>query len=227
MVAVGEISSKLAHEIKNPLAAIRGSVQLLSKGNIANRDKLTNLIIKETDRLDNLLKDFFSLSKKREPEFLTFNVVELVNEILFLNMNDFERIGKDNYDLILIDRYPNGLVYSDVDLLRQILINLINNAIDESFNFENKNKIEIEVLEVNERVQVTIRDNCGGIDKEIFNDIFLPFVSKKLKGSGIGLSVVKSLVDQLFIDLSYKNQKENDKVIGTEFILSIGRDKNS
>ncbi len=222
-VAVGEISSKLAHEIKNPLAAIRGSVQLLAKGSVVNHQKLTNLIIKETDRLDNLLKDFFSLSKKREPEFEEVNIVELVNEILFLNMSEVSLKEKEHFDLILSDGYPNGIVYSDINLLRQILINLINNAIDESHKFEKKNTIEIEIIEVSGRVQVTVRDDCGGIDKEIFHDIFLPFVSKKLKGSGIGLSVVKSLVDQLYIDLSYRNIKEDDAVIGTEFVLLIDK----
>jgi len=222
---IGEISSNLAHEIKNPLAAIRGSVQMLSNGNITNREKLTNLIIKETDRLDNLVKDFFAISKKREIEFEVFNVIELSNEILFLIMNNIEITGIKTYDLILIDEYPKGIVYSDRNLLKQILINLINNAIDESFKSKNKNRIEIKITAENEKVKIVVKDNCGGIDSEIFENIFLPFVSKKLKGSGLGLSVVKSLTDQLMIDLSYRNFKKNSEVIGTEFILSINKEK--
>ena len=191
------ITRSIAHEIKNPLGGIKGAAQLL-ESELSNEQKnYTNIIISEVDRLKNYVNRM--LGPKNEPLLESINihtVIDRVINILSTNKNT-ESIFIRNFDPSI----PN--VRIDKDMIIQSLLNIVKNAqeaITESGKIELKTRIDrnytINSIRYNLVAVLSIIDNGIGISDEIQNKLFLPLVTDKTEGSGLGLSISQRLVSE-------------------------------
>ena len=194
------LSALLAHEIKNPLAGIRGAAELLKSGH-PDPNALTGLIISETDRIAALLTRMESLAGGKDIDRSPVNIHEVINHCITLAQNSF---GQEFEIVSLFDpSLPD--TEGDRDLLIQSLLNLIKNACEAS---DKKQKIIIRTfynLGVHYAVArqagqavaplvIEIEDHGNGISPELKEHIFDPFVTNKAQGTGLGLALVASTI---------------------------------
>lgn len=187
LAAVGRLASGMAHEIRNPLASISGSVQLLLEGaNLSEEDnRLMEIVLRETDRLSTILTDFLVFAKPRPPEIETFNVAELFFELGNILAADprFSRVN------IEIDCQTDSCLKADRNMMHQALWNLLINATDAMTGV---GTIRLSFSDTLKRLSV--EDSGPGIAPEIRKTVFDPFFSTKEKGTGLGLTTVFSIV---------------------------------
>ena len=194
------LSALLAHEIKNPLAGIRGAAELLKSGH-PNPDALTGLIISETDRIAALLTRMESLAGGKDIDRAPVNIHEVINHCITLAQNSFGQ----GFEIVSLFDPSLPDTEGDRDLLIQSLLNLIKNACEAS---DKKHKIIIRTfynLGVHYAVArqagqavaplvIEIEDHGNGISPELKDHIFDPFVTNKAQGTGLGLALVASTI---------------------------------
>lgn len=210
----GKLSAVIAHEIRNPLASLRGSVEYLSETVMLDEDnkKVFNILIREIERLNKIINDFLYYTRISEPEKTNIYVKNLIDEIWFeLTFSD-----KKRSNFIYKFQGDNELVLlGDPNQIRQAFMNLILNAIEAMELKNNLNGSIIVTCEKNgKEVVITFEDEGGGIPENIINKVFDPFFSTKEKGTGIGLSIVYKIVQEHGGSIKVRN---TDK--GTQFIL--------
>lgn len=192
-----EFTSNISHEFKTPIASIQGFAKLLEDENISEEDKkeYISIIIEESERLANLSSNLQNLSKIENREFFNKNEAIILDEqirkcIIILN----QKLEDKNIDISMNEK--NIKILGNEDLLQQVWINLINNAI--KYNNEN-GKIEVILDENKDYAIVEIKDNGIGIEKEKQERIFEKFYqvdkSHSTEGSGLGLAIVKEILD--------------------------------
>ncbi|GFO57958.1 PAS domain-containing sensor histidine kinase [Geomonas silvestris] len=194
LAAVGALSARMAHEIRNPLAAISGSVQLVALREWADeKDKrLFSIILRETDRLDGLLRDFLLYAKPATPAKVPLQLRGLISELSPLLARDprLERVNIEN-------RVPGHIVVVfDKDQCKQVFWNLIVNGA-EAMSGEGRIVIDASVQRGGEADQVRIRvkDNGQGMSESDVNRVFEPFFTTKKGGTGLGLATVYRIVE--------------------------------
>jgi two-component system sensor histidine kinase PilS (NtrC family) len=191
MAAMGEIAAGMAHEIKNPLASISGSIQLLKEDMRDNphQERLMRIILREAERLSHLVNDFLMFSKPPAGKTEPFELGKRIEEIVDL----FNKDVKCSERIIISTHITPGIwVNMDPVHLHQILWNLLLNA---SESIENKGNIEVEMSsQKNKNAMVEIKDNGCGIPDEILKSIFDPFFTTKRSGTGLGLSIVHNIL---------------------------------
>ncbi len=186
------ITRSIAHEIKNPLGGIKGAAQLLKNEINEDYKDYTNIIINEVNRLTSYIDKM--LGPKKEPNFKEENIHKLIDNVLVIlgtKNNNFIRNYDPSIPLIRIDR----------DMLTQTLINIIKNAqeaILENGQIEIKTRIDrnftINSIKHKLVAVISIIDDGVGIDEDIKNKLFLPLITNKQNGSGLGLSISQRLV---------------------------------
>ena len=216
--ATGEMAAGLAHEIKNPLASLSGAIQLLADEikNDYNKVKLTQIIKRESDRLNSLVNNFLLFAKPKTCEIKKIYLAEKIDEIIDLlkkdtTLNSRIKFSTEYEDNIWIEMNP--------DHLTQILWNILLNAAE---SIENRGEIKI-ILSVFSKKNVTVEiiDNGCGIPQENISSIFNPFFSSKQTGSGLGLSIVHRILN--FYDS--KIMVYNNSIGGTVFKFTLKRVK--
>jgi two-component system sensor histidine kinase PilS (NtrC family) len=198
LAVIGELSARLAHEIRNPLAAISGSVQVISAEFDATgpEAQLLNVVVRESDRLNQLLKDFLSYARPRPLCAGLVNVTMLVQEVVELFRNDPDAVG---VELQIISSREDCCGEIDGEALTQCVTNLVRNALQCSPVDGGRVVVEIDTPKDGdgEDLYVSVADNGPGIPPEEIDRIFFPFHSSKEGGTGLGLSVVKSLTEAM------------------------------
>ncbi|MGC8872682.1 MAG: ATP-binding protein [Caldimicrobium sp.] len=196
------ITRILLHEIKNPLASIKGFTQYLQKKELLkNAEKPLAIILKESIRIENLLKDLSNFSFPKEAEIKPFNLRELLIEIT----HSFRFL----YEEIKIELSFEGKIFeikSDPEKLKSILINLIDNALQASLE-AGKEKVEVTLKEQEGYYIIQIKDWGSGIDQEVLPHIFEPFYTTKSKGTGLGFAIVKNFCEELGIKINLISEK--------------------
>jgi PAS domain S-box-containing protein len=200
LTTLGEVSAGIAHEIRNPLAGIKSSAQVLedsfSPGDF--RAELIRRIIKEIDRSNELLKKFFKFAKPGAPRqdyIVVENIIKGVQVLLASKMNKKNIIYNTSFD----KNVPK--VYVDENQLEQVLINLFLNAID-ALEEGGSLSVATSVItapgdaEKRPMVAVQIEDHGCGIEKDNIKKIFNPFFTTKSDGVGLGLSISSRLVEE-------------------------------
>jgi len=193
MASLGEISAGLAHELRNSMGALLGYCKMLKKGIEEGNAtyQIVESIMAESLALENLLQRFLDFAKPLEVKWIKFDLAELIRECI--------RVAQEKRpELKYSFRVESGLpsLTADSLLLRQVFQNLIQNSIEA---LENKGEIEIRLQKIEERekplIQIIIQDNGSGIPDENLENIFKPFFTSKEKGIGLGLSLVKKIID--------------------------------
>ena len=197
----------LGHEIKNPLAGIKGAAQLLARQVDEKSRALTELIVNEVDRIARLLDQMQKLGRSERTELAPANI-HLLIERAIRSLRAANRAMPEisiNYDPSLPD------VYIDADGMVQVLINLLQNAIDAlhgrldgvigiSTRYVMSGALrdtDIDRRAIKLPVEIAISDNGAGVPDHIADELFSPFVTTKRDGQGLGLAIVRKLVQQM------------------------------
>jgi two-component system sensor histidine kinase PilS (NtrC family) len=192
LASMGEMAAGMAHELKNPLAALAGSIQMLAeeRNGTPAYDRLLQIALRETGRLNDLLTNFLMFARpptgKRQPMRLD----RAVGEIVSLFERDSARAGH----IRLVRRMaPDVWVAMDAVHLKQVLWNLLLNAAQA---IEGPGEIGVEVSSNrNGTAQIRVRDTGCGISEELKASIFDPFFTTKADGTGLGLSLVHRILE--------------------------------
>ncbi|QWV95054.1 PAS domain-containing protein [Geomonas oryzisoli] len=195
LAAVGELSARMAHEIRNPLAAISGSVQLVAlRPWVDEKDeRLFSIILRETDRLDGLLRDFLFYAKPNQPTKVPLNLHRVISDLCALLATDPRLEGVE-----IVHEIPADLVVQfDKDQCTQVFWNLLVNAAEA---ITGGGSISIEGAAVlghggRGEVRISIRDNGSGMSPEDVKRVFEPFFTTKKGGTGLGLATVYRIVE--------------------------------
>ena len=198
--AVAALSASLAHEIRNPLASIRSSVEQLAR--VARDDPddrlLADLIVRESDRLSRLLGEFLDFSRVRASHFVTVDLTAVVRGAAEL-VREHPDTGPG---VEIVVRGESVEVDADEDLLHRIATNLILNAA-QAMNGAGRIEAVVDIpeprelprgAEIEHPVRLRVRDDGPGIDPELQLRLFQPFVSGRPGGSGLGLAIVQRAV---------------------------------
>ncbi|PIV80555.1 hypothetical protein COW53_09045 [bacterium CG17_big_fil_post_rev_8_21_14_2_50_64_8] len=188
MAAVGEMAASIAHEIRNPLASIRGSVELLA-GELdleGNLDQLLSLVLKESGRVNTIINDFLAYSRMRPTSLRRFSAEEFLGEVeLQAIQHVVANGGKVEVDFRC---EPADLeVRADPSQLTQLVLNLVINACEA---MEYAGKIELTLAKGSDSYLLEISDTGPGIDADMAEDLYTPFKTTKEKGTGLGLAMV-------------------------------------
>ena len=192
LAAIGELSANMAHEIRNPLASLKGSIEILKEGALTkdHGEKLMNIAISEMDRLNKIITDFLTYSRPRQPEFFKFDLHTVLDETI-----DLLKSSLVNADGIIIRKTFEGSneITADPQKLRQVFLNLGMNAIE---SLQNRGQLTIGTRRLNDHVIISFQDSGIGIPRENLNDIFYPFYTTKDKGTGLGLSIAYRIIEE-------------------------------
>jgi len=218
-----DLLANVSHDLKTPLTMIKAYAEMIrdiNKEDEKKRKENLNIIIDETDRLNILVNDILSLSKleanQETLELSEFDLVDLINNII----KKYNIIKEtENYKFIL--KMPKkAIVLGDVNKISQVIYNLINNAI----NYTGDDlTITIEVIEKKKSYLVNIIDTGKGIKEEELNLIWNKYYKNEKNhkrnkvGTGVGLSIVKNILDRHKFNYGVKSKKGN----GTTFYFEI------
>ncbi|MFH1459119.1 MAG: ATP-binding protein [Candidatus Omnitrophota bacterium] len=195
LLAIGKLAANTAHEIRNPLASISGCVEAL-KENLdlsGNNKKLFELIIKETNRLNDIINGLLEYVKPRQLQIARVSLSELIEEVIFLVKNN--KFFNANIILKNESNDQNLKINCDPQQIKQVLFNLLINAV-EAIEKSGKIIIKHKYLEAIDQVQIEISDNGQGIGPQQLENLFEPFSSGRDKGVGLGLAIVLSIVKE-------------------------------
>ena len=200
-LSMSRMSALLAHEIKNPLAGIKGAAQLLEMELPEAHHELSHMIVSETDRITSLLQRIENLSSDAPVRFETVNIHEVLDHCLKITSASFGRHLeiKRSYDPSLPD------IQADREMLVQCFINLFKNASEateegDSLSLQTSYSLTRYVTTQTSRklihlpLQIAIKDSGKGVSDDLQAHIFEPFVSNKSGGSGLGLAMVASVI---------------------------------
>jgi two-component system, NtrC family, sensor histidine kinase HydH len=211
--AIGQLSAGLAHEIRNPLASIAGAASILrrSESTGAKYAKCVDIIDSECKRLNGLLTNFLNFARPRPPQFQTIQVDGVLDNVIQLAHH---ATGKKRIEFRKeVDPELPGL-YCDPEQLRQVLLNLMINAIEAS----QEGCAVTLVAERRERSFVIhVIDEGSGMAPEHIDRLFDPFFTTKETGTGLGLSVAHQIVGQMGGLLSARRNPER----GMSFSISL------
>ncbi len=196
LAAVGELSAAIAHEIRNPLASISGSVEMLDGNGDDDDDRLLmDIIVREVDRLDHLIIDFLEYSRPRKLQTSPHDAIPVIREVIRLFRHQADRSD------IAVD-FPgqhdyHPIVDIDPESFRQILWNLLKNAADALRSRpRDRRLIRIDVeLTDDDRAVFSVEDDGSGIDEEHRTRIFEPFFTTRDNGTGLGLAITYRLLE--------------------------------
>ena len=199
--AVAELSASLAHEIRNPLASIRSSVEQLARSKHADEDErfLSGLIVRESDRLSRLLSEFLDFARVRATHFTPLDLHTVVVAVVRLI-----RAHPDcRADAVITVEGEHVMLEGDEDLLHRVIANLVLNAV-QAARGPVKITVSMAAVQASEiphgtnlehAVRLQVRDNGPGIPEEVRERLFQPFVSGRSGGSGLGLAIVQRAVE--------------------------------
>jgi two-component system sensor histidine kinase PilS (NtrC family) len=191
LAAVGEMAAGIAHEIKNPLASMSGSIQLLRTGVDVTpvAKKLMDIVLRETDRLNTLANDFLLFARPRSDKTEPVEIYSAIGDTLEL----FKEDGiLENRITVVQDLAGEAWTEMDSEHARQIFWNLLLNAAEA---IDGTGTIRVSSTTADDVVQVVVEDDGCGMSEETISRIFDPFYTTKTHGTGLGLSIVYRLLE--------------------------------
>lgn len=198
LVQLGTMASTVAHELRNPLGIIEGTNDLIKKKYGDHQDELFEYIPLEIRRLNGLIDDLLKFARQPKINPRLVNLRQLLERIkLSFAPAERQRLAMEIPD-------QPATFSTDPDLLEQILLNLLRNAIQATAN---GGEVALNVASPGKKsVQIEIRDSGNGIPEDQLNNIFKPFFTTREKGSGLGLAISKRLVEALNGEISIRSR---------------------
>lgn len=221
LAAVGQLAAGIAHEIRNPLASMSGSIQLLATSFEKVDDeqkKLISITLKETDRLNGLISEFLEFVRPNLPMEDKVDISKLLKDCL-----ELLQLNKSVVTPLLdLNIQTTKSIQANRDKLKQVFLNIMINA---CHAMEKKDSPQLKVSSVmtsesgREQIEVRIRDNGTGMDEKTRKKIFEPFFTTKPKGTGLGLAIVHKILEAH--DAQVDVESEQGANSGTEFIIKF------
>ena len=195
LALIGEMAAGLAHEMRNPLASITGSIELIKQvRNLDETDeRLMQIIFRGRDRLESFVRDFLLLARPIPATRELVDVNEITEEVLENIKLSGDWMNEITINCIFAEKM---IAYANKEQIRQVIYNLVLNAV-QAMKEGGVLTIKIQLIKHlnQEGVEITITDTGCGIEEKNLNQIFEPFYTKKDKGTGLGLTIVGRIVD--------------------------------
>ncbi len=217
LAAVGRIASHIAHEIRNPLVTMGGYARRIVQ---LARDvpktgesiaKAATVVLKESERLEKTLSNVMDFSRASHFIMEFNNINEVISDTYELLKNLFQE-RRLKVDLKLDDGIP--LVKSDFNQMKQVMLNLFQNAIDAT---PPEGTVTVATGANGDRITVSVKDSGLGMADDDIHRIFEPFYSTKVTGVGLGLSIVKKIITDHNGEVSVTSKKDG----GSEFLINL------
>ena len=213
LTALGELSAGMAHEIRNPLGAIKGAVEILNDdyGPEDAKYEFIQILLKETDRLNNIVQEFLGFARPKQPEFQQADLNEAIESVLTLTAQEAKKAGvkaEMRLDPLI------GKCSLDAGLLRQAFLNLVLNAIQA---MEGGGVLTIESILRGNIAEISISDTGDGISEENRKKLFSPFFTTKKTGTGLGLAITYRIIENHRGTINVTSEPGH----GTTFMVSI------
>ncbi len=213
--AIGATAGMVGHDIRNPLQAILGDIYLLKEylklmpESDTKQEVSLSLDDIETnvDYINKIVADLQDYSRTIIPDYKSFNLSRLITSVL-------QSVSRHDQIRISVDVDASFEFTSDSAILRRVLTNLVVNAFQA---MPNGGKLTLSSSQSNEKVLITVQDTGSGIPEEIKPKLFSPMMTTKAKGQGLGLAVVKRLIEALNGTITFESQAGK----GTKFILAL------
>lgn len=214
LAAVGQLAAAIAHEIRNPLASISGSVEMLKMFVDAGEDeeRLMNIVIREIDRLNGLISEFLEYTRSRRRSRVSVSLHDIIMETVELFRMD-RRLAGDVQVHVDLEALSRENILADVEGMRQVFWNLLRNAAEA---MQGQGQIQIQVVAMEGAYQadgqwgleralspggehggyrILVADDGPGIPAEVQAHIFEPFFTTKQEGTGLGLATIYRIVE--------------------------------
>jgi signal transduction histidine kinase len=190
--SLGELASGMAHEIRNPLSGVRGAAEVLAKEDTppAARREFASLLESEVARLDRVVRNFLDFARPPRAEASRVAVREAADGVLLLVRSEAGVRGVS----VANDVPPETAVRADPDLLRQVLLNVVLNAVQAQ---DGGGRVAVTAARDGEGVRIDVTDGGPGVPEAIRRTVFDPYVTGREDGTGLGLAVAARLVETM------------------------------
>ena len=187
---VGQMAASITHEIRNPMAVIRGFLQLMKEKSPPELDHYYKIVMDELDRANGIINDFLSLAQNRVSEKESCHLHDIIQELSPLLWADANLRGQ-RVELVLGSEVPS--MFLNRKEMKQLILNLCRNAMEA---MDAKGILTIRTCSTELGVELRIKDTGNGISEEQMSRLFEPFFTTKTKGTGLGLSLCQSIVQR-------------------------------
>jgi Signal transduction histidine kinase len=212
---IGQMAASITHEIRNPMAVIRGFVQLMRERSPDNQQTYFGIVMDELDRANTIISDFLSLAQNRALTMEEGSLHDIIREMIPLLHADANLRGQ-TIELELCDFIPS--IQLNEKEIKQLLLNLARNGM-EAMSGKGCLSIHTSYLADKEEIVLRIQDQGVGISEEQKQRIFDPFFSTKTQGTGLGLPLCVSIAERH----NGRIDVESEQGVGTTFIVSFMR----
>ena len=224
--AWGEVARRLAHEIKNPLTPIQLSAERMRRKYLGSMeqedaevlDRATHTIVQQVEAMKEMVNAFSDYARAPNMEIGRFSMDKLVREVV-----DLYRAQASGVKIVLTSDPAMPMVEADMGRVRQILHNLLRNAIEALENTKNGQiDVHVSVAEIDyvDIMQIKVEDNGPGFEESSLTQVFDPYVTTKPKGTGLGLAIVKKLVEEHIGSIRAYNRTSGGAVISIRLPLT-------
>lgn len=192
LASIGELAAGLAHEIKNPIAGMKGALEIINQQTDISDPKkeiFTEMLL-QIDKINNVILDLLSYARPKEMNKRVVDPNEAINNAIKFAKT---QISDKKIDIHFKSLENGTLALIDTDKIQEVMLNLIVNSISA---VDNKGNISIELHQKNQReLEILFSDDGTGIKKEHLSQIFNPFFTTKNRGTGLGLSICKKIIE--------------------------------
>jgi PAS domain S-box-containing protein len=230
MSTIAHLAAGMAHEIRNPLSCIMGAIELLDDLLTDKKElaEVSDIIIRESQRLSAIVENFLDLSRLESPRCSIFHINTLWDEVMSVMNTRYRSLLETSVELKLKYEPEDLTLNADLGQMRQVLLNLLINAI-EAFSPGGGHIVTTAVKERrdgNEGIRIIVSDDGPGIPEEYRPNLFDPFFTSKARGTGMGLAVVKKIIEGHGGDVELAESNEGSTFqIWIPVQADIGNDK--
>lgn len=208
-----EFIATIVHEIRNPMTSLKGFLELLKCDNAEEKEQYFSIIDAEFERLELMLEDFLYLSKPKKILQTHFSLIEVAQQTIDLM---HKQAMQQNIKIELqYNRFGNFTIFGNASRFKQLMINVIKNAI-ECMGSGGTIKIFFKLTVKNE-IEFVIQDQGSGMSEETLANLFAAFFTTKTEGSGLGLPLVKKIIEEHHGSVTVKSELG----IGTQFTFVL------
>ncbi len=210
MAAIGEMAAGLAHEIRNPLGSLWGSIQVLQSELHLSDEKarLINIILRECKRLNKIVGDFLAYAGPRSGHLKRIELLSLVQDTVDLFKHSPEFQGGHSIEILPSPKPLRCL--ADSDQFRQVIWNIIQNGVRA---MPTGGQLSIQLRQVDSRALLSFRDEGIGMNSKERKELFQPFLSGFKKGAGLGMAIVYQIIEQHHGQIDIRSERNSGTII--------------
>ncbi len=211
--ALGKLSAGIAHEVRNPLASIKGTAEIFSdKFKPGDKEyEFAKILIKEVNRLDKVVAEFLDFARPKPPELMLTNINDIIQSVLKLTEHQISR-SKINLNIQFAEDLPSLNI--DPEQMKQVFLNLVINAVQA---MPYGGVLKIGSYQEESDIVCDFSDTGMGISKEQQENLFTPFFTSKENGTGLGLAIAYKIVENHKGKIKFTTQENQ----GTTFTIRL------